>query len=338
MKILGVQFEGFNKHKRQFAYCIILIKEIHFSVSTVYEISCQNQFPICSEIKVNVLDENKYYEAGGEFLKPYLEAKNNGYSFLSFPESLTMGMNPYKLPRFSEIDFENIVKESGGIKIPTSKDKTPDFLLNNIVLELKDLQTDGLLNIDRQNSIASIFNSTPGYTFDLDPTIYHEGLTEDYHRLIANTIQNHIKKASTQIKAFMKKENVESAGIIMLNTGLFSVPHELLKSIIQDILIRLTNTIKFAFIFSQTIQTNGFDSYAIFNSEFIGSAPESIKFLKEKLDTVVNEKMTRLIQYNDLPLTIDSQHPISFLAGNKIFYWNPGRVPDSRMVGSEDAL
>lgn len=167
-------------------------------------------------------------------------------------------------------------------------------------------------------------------TVNLDPAVEYVDLTAKYHVLIRNTIQNQVKKASDQIKAFKETHEVKAAGVILLNTGIFSLPDALFRSMVTHILNHQTKTITFAFVFSQVAQSNGFDTVANFYSNFIGDVPDEIRPLKNKVSEMIESKMTDLVKFGNQELAIPSQHPISFQSNNKIFYWNPGSLEDSR--------
>jgi hypothetical protein len=324
--ILIVQFEGYNKKQGCFAYCNILIKQKLFSVSNVYNISLSNNYLMCSEIKVNYFNKSKINELESEYQKSYFDAADKGHAFLCSIDNSNQNLNFYKVPRFSETDFESIIVKLKGVKIPESHLKTPDFLLDNIVLELKDIQNESLYNIERQKTIAEIFNEVSGYAINLNPLFNHGEITAKYHSLIARAIMNHFKKAAKQIETYKKTNEIDGAGIIILNTGMYSLPHELFKTMVQDILQREKDNIEFAMVFSQQMQTNGWDMYANFFNEWIGNVPDRIKSIQEHVADIVNKKMTDMMSLNKNPQNIESQHPISFQLNNKVFYWNPGQL------------
>jgi hypothetical protein len=112
------------------------------------------------------------------------------------------------------------------------------------------------------------------------------------------------------------------------------LPDKLFPSMATHILTHQTKTIEFAFVFSQTTQSNGFDTVANFYSDFIGKVPDEVKPLKMKVSELIEEKMTELILSGNPQTVISSQHPISFFADHKIFYWNPGGLSDSRRAGN----
>lgn len=324
--ILVVQFEGYNKVQRCFAKCIILIKKSLFSISQIYNISLLNNYFACSDIQINYLNVSKLHGADSEYQKPYFNALEKGYTSLFFKDSSNRNMDFYRIPRFSETDFELMINDLGGSKIKEVDIKTPDFLLDNIILELKDIQNESLYNVDRQNSIAEIFNNSAGYAINLDPSLNLGEATIQYHSLIANKLKNHFKKASKQIKAYKQVNEIHGAGIIILNTGMYSLPHGLFKKMVTDILDRNTDTIEFAFVFSQQMQTNGWNMYANFPNDWVGNVPNRIMKLQEHVGTLVNKKMSEMMVFSNNQQSIESLCPISFERNNKVFYWNPGQL------------
>jgi len=99
---------------------------------------------------------------------------------------------------------------------------------------------------------------------------------------------------------------------------------------VSHILTHQTKTIEFAYVFSQIGQSNGFDTIANFRGDFIGKVPEKVLPLKTKVFELVEEKMTEMIFSPDRGPSIPNLHPISFFEEQRIFYWNPGHLPDSR--------
>jgi hypothetical protein len=326
MDILRVRFSAYNRIRNRFAQCFVLIQEFNFCVSNVYKICVSQDYFICSEIKIDSLIKHKCKEQGGEFWEAYCIAENKGFSFTDFSDHGNLNMNFYKFPRIGEQEFEYVVNCLGGCKIRETQNRTPDFDVNNILLELKDLQEESLENKQRQESIAKLFENKDEYAINIDPSLDLGEETYGYHRLIKNTLKNHFKSASGQIKQYKKIKDIKSSGIILFNTGLYSLPHELFKKMVTDILNYETKTIEFAFIFSQRMQTNGWDMYAVYASEWIGNQPTELDGLKSELDKLVNQKMTEMVHKNDSSNIIESQKPISFEIDNKIFFWNPGQL------------
>ena len=328
MSILRLIYDGYNKNDNTFADCILLIQEQLFSYTLAYDISVKKGYPICSEAHIDILIEELCKKEAGDFWDAYKHAEEHGYYFIKFIESNVSGINPFRVPRFSEKDFENIFTELGGNKIPESTIKTPDFLYSKVVYELKDIQSESLYNRDRQNVLGEIFQEYPKRFINLNPEIVYGEETPRYHQLIKNTIQGHIKGASKQIKSYKTQGEFISAGIIVLNTGMFSLPHELLKRFVEQCLNN-TKTVEFAFIFSQNMHGSWFDLYANYASEFVGATPTDGEELNKKVKALVDAKMTDMVRGKQFDSIIDSMHPISFEANNRIFFWNPGRIPST---------
>lgn len=326
MNILRIIFEGYNSNEGRFADCVLFLRENEFSISNVYAISEKHLYPICSEVTVDKLVEAKCLEGPQEIIEAYNIAKSQGYYFIHFQNVGSVQMNPFTVPRFDEDDFRIIIEKIGGQKILESNTKTPDFILDKTLIELKDIQTDSLFNRDRQKSLGEIFKNQKGYCVNLDPTLNYGELTSKYHKLIANTISNHVKKASEQIKVYSEGKAVNAAGMILMNTGMFSLPHDLLKAIATNIIENQTRTIQFMLLFTQKMQTNGLDLYANFANDFIGDVPDNILILKETTKEYINSRMTDMMRGVNILKTVESQHPISFSQNEKVFYWNPGKV------------
>lgn len=324
MQVVRIIYQGFNKTTNQYANCFMLVRREDFSVSYVYEISVAECYPICSDMHLDILIEQACRQEGGEFWAAYQKAVHEGYSLTYFAHPSGNRM-PAMMPRFSEADFNTLLE-----KIPECNIETPDFRMGSVIMELKDLQHESLKNKDRQANIAALFKPLSKNCINLDPLADYGELTNAYHRLIQNSIHNHLKKASSQINTYRKTETITAGGMIFLNTGMFSLPHELFKTLTIDLLNRRTKTIEFAFVFSQIMQGNGFDQYAIFQGEFVGNVPESVKSLQQKINALINEKMTQMMFDPGQSLTLAEQQPISFEENGQIFYWNPGPVPDSR--------
>ncbi len=319
MNILRISFSAYNRIENHYGYCIIMIQEELFSISKIYKYSVSFGYYICSEIIVDKLIDKLCVKQNEEFLKAYYTAKKDGLSFTVFTDSGNMNMNLFRFPRFGEADFEIVLNSLGGQKINETHSKTPDFIIDNILLELKDLQKDSLENIERQNNISKIFENIKDYAINIDPSLDFGALTYEYHRLIKNTIKNQFKSASKQIKQYKNQEFVKS-GIVIFNTGFNSLPHELFKEMVADILKRETKTIDFAFIFSQRMQTNGWNMDSYYASEWIGIIPNEIRNIKSKFDDLINNKMTEMMTKNNSSTILESQKPISFIIDEKIFF------------------
>jgi len=330
MSIFSVIYEGYNIERNQYAKCFLFVREELCTTAYCYERSLEFEYPVCSELDVQNITEGFCAETSDELLDSFYIARDTGCAFICFVDPLQSKRDFFNAPRFAELDFEHLITKMGGRKIPEITTKTPYFFLDGVIIELKDIQKEGLFDKDRRKAIAKMFGHLEVHAVNLDPSTDHGNLTAKYHAQIRNTIQNQVKTASGQIKTYKETNEVRAAGVILLNTGMFSLPDQLFRSMVTHILTYQTNTIEFAFVFSQVAQSNGFDTIANFYGDFIGDVPDAVKPLKEKVSDLIEAKMTDMVLSPNRAKTIPSQHPISFFADHKIFYWNPGWLPDSR--------
>ncbi|RZJ86774.1 MAG: hypothetical protein EOO20_17550, partial [Chryseobacterium sp.] len=131
------------------------------SVENLFRISELEHFQICSHIGSDPHLSEYLKGIEIEFQRAYKHARQHGYALIYFADPLDSARKMPTAPRFSEADFHRLISEAGGIKIPETARKTPDFLFGDIVLELKDIQKENLYNQEKQKSIAKIFKDHP---------------------------------------------------------------------------------------------------------------------------------------------------------------------------------
>lgn len=305
--------------------------ESDFSVAKLYDIISANGYVVCSEIKIDILIRYLCEDEGGDLWEAYIRAERDGYSFTNFGEPNFSNLYYYNIPRFTELDFENIIDQFGGSKIPETVTMTPDFILGDIVIELKDLQNESLYNKDRRSTIAKIFEADSSFSVNINFSNIEGESHAAYKRIIANSIKNTVRKASKQIKEFNKTNSINTAGVFLINTGYFSLDHQLFKTIIEEIITYDTTTIKFAYIFTQSVFHNAIgDLRADYKQDCIGELPSELNGIYESCKTLIDKKMSSVFRPdNGEKSFVAPQYPISFFADNKIFYWKPKRIEPS---------
>ena len=329
--ILRVIFEGFNTKNRNYNNCILMIDETDFSRLMLYEIISNKGYIVCSEIKIDKLIRSLCEDAGGDLWKAYITAEHDGYSFTSFSEASFSNPYYYNIPRFNESDFDTIIYQLGGSKIPETVTMTPDFILGDIVIELKDLQNESLYNKDRRSTIAKIFETDSSFSININFSSIAGESHAAYKRIVANSVKNTVRKASKQIKEFNKSNSISTAGVFLINTGYFSLEHQLFKTIVDEIIARDTTTIKFVYIFTQSVFHNAVgDLRADYKQDCIGELPSELNDIYEACKTLIDKKMSSVFQPDNSERSfVTPQYPISFFADNKIFYWKPERIEPS---------
>lgn len=270
-------------------------------------------------------------DAGGDLWKTYVIAERDGHSFTNFGEPSFSNLYYYNIPRFTELDFKNLIGQFGGSTIPETKTMTPDFILGDIVIELKDLQNESLYNGERRSTIAKIFEADSSLSVNINFSSTEGESQAAYKRAVANSIKNTVRKASKQIKEFSKANSISTAGVFLINTGYFSLDHQLFKTIVEEIIARDTTTIKFAYIFTQSVFHNAVgDLRADYKQDCIGELPRELNGIYEACKTLIDEKMSSVFRPDNGERSfVAPQYPISFFADNKIFYWKPERIEPS---------
>lgn len=233
----------------------------------------------------------------------------------------------FGMPRFNEAYMKDVIHKIGGNKIPEGKDQTPDFIIGDTVFELKAIESDSLFDKERQNSVGEIFKDSPWDVVNLDPKHDLGEYSKKYIRLIESSLKGRIKAASNQIKDYKKHNSISSAGAIILNTGMFSLPHELAKRLFEKILANDTKTVEFVLLVSQFWQSNWMDSFFFIQTALIGHQNECAIRLRDAFLESHSTTMTNLVLGTHQGESIDSQSPVSFFSHNKLFFWSPGPVP-----------
>jgi len=329
-RMLRIIFEGFCDRNERYSSCILLLDANSFSVTTIFNLVRYYQFQICSELKIDLLINDLCRREQGDFKECYKEALVKGHCFKSFPESSINTLFRFGIPRFTEADFQHAIEQLGGDKIKENTSKTPDFLIGNIAVELKDLQKEGLYDSERQKSISKVFENSDKDVINIDPSFMSKEELETYKRIISNSIKSIVKKASTQVKEYKLTDKTSGAGVILTNTGFFSLGHDLFKEIVQDIITNQTKTIEFAYIFTQSVLRNAIGDYEVFYyNDFIGIVPDAINEIQDKINNIIEKKMTSIFHSPNQKNTIQTQQPISFLVNDKIFYWAPRKIEPS---------
>lgn len=329
--IYQINYQGYNAKGRHYAKCVLTVRKDYFSLAQICKIASLETYPVCSAIEIFELSRTGCMNHGGTIWNDYQEAERDGYALSCYTHQVIDARRYFSIPRFSEPDFVNLFEQNGGCKLTESEAQTPDFLLDGIIMELKDLQQESLRNPERQKNIGKVFENVAARTIDLNPSADYGEAAKNYHGLIRNSLRNTVKSASRQLKSYGARYPVKASGMIFMNTGLFSLPHELFKGMLIEILEKHTRTIQFMLLFSQTTQSNGNDTYAIFPSALIGRVPDAVQLLQPALEKMVEQKMTQTITGPPHASVLADLEPISFFESGKLFYWNPGPLPDSRL-------
>lgn len=278
-------------------------------------------------------------EIGGDVWAGYQEAEQKGLYFGVFPDNFGAGRDgipTIRPPRISEKFIDNVVSDVGGQKLDEDgANKTADYLIGDWLFELKDLQEEGLEHKNRQTKLVKLFEPyfAPGSRIRISPEILTQEDQLKYFDIIGSPIQPQVKKASAQIKntkTTLKLDHV-NGGLIYLNTGYGSLPHELFEHCVGRYAKKDSSQFKAIVCISTWALSNGFESmmyYAFYppNPKINVVEKLRIAFAKRFEEAMTNLITGNLPQFQKMGQPLK---PIVFNAEGFDLYWEPPTLPKS---------
>ena len=288
------------------------------------------------------LIEERVRKAGGEVLEAYEVALKRGEWYRVDSEHFmadVMARNPMSPPRPDESFLDKIVICAGGRRLTdeerdNNEAENADYILDEFVIEAKDIQEERLSKQECHDKIAEIF--WPYFEEDavipIEPSVLSEADWQRYVEILARPIERRIEKAYSQVKSTIGRMRTVGwrGGIILLNSGYCSLTHDLFEQVAANAASSY-RLIELVVCITTRAQTNGFDCYM--NWQFSPKQPraEIAKRLSDAYNNVVHEVMTDwghegfVPNPNHQPLA----EPVSFEHGGKTFVWDPGIAPFS---------
>lgn len=288
----------------------------------------------------DTLMEKRVREIGGQVLQAYEVARKRGEWYRVDSEHFmadTMAKNPMSPPRPDETSIDRMVFHAGGRRLTAEERandeaENADYMIEEFVIEGKDLQEERLAKEQCHEKIAEIFwpYFEEAAVIPLDPSVLSPADWQRFVDILARPIESAVKKASRQVKATIARMRMVGweGGIILLNSGYTSLPHNLFEQIAAKSI--RGRPFKLLVCLTATTQTNGFDSYMTWEFSPKNPSSEVEKKLFNAFD-VVSEIMNEwgrggfMPNPNHQPLA----EPVSFDYGGKIFIWDPGKAPFS---------
>jgi hypothetical protein len=243
--------------------------------------------------------------------------------------------NPARIfsPDVGEKFIDRIIEHAGGRRFTTEEcgieSRNADYRLDDWILELKDLQEEGLEKEPRQQKLAKLFSA--GNWGD-HIAIHSDGLNEEerrtYLEVIGGPIKSQVRSASGQIKQSMKQIGTSCLrrGLIFLNTGYSSLPPSLFEDLVERYAAKRPH-IECCICISAWVLTNGFDWQIQFKFHPTDSSEPVIQKLSAAFSVVTDEMMTEWARSgfkSKRPLM--PLKPIAFEIAGRTFFWEPGRI------------
>lgn len=224
-------------HRWQTALLVVLIaqEDRRAALLEMKRLMRMHRWQIAETLQCATLIEERVRASGGKLWEAYEVARQRGYWIEIFPDHFASGRDglpPVLPPPFDEEFIDRVVARAGGRRLTMAErnqDRTRnvDYRLDQCLVELKDIQEEGLEKPERQQKLAALFCPYfPGETEVLiDPAVLSPDDLYVYADLISGPLRVALKSASDQIKATKVHlgEPSLSGGVIVLNTGYYSL-------------------------------------------------------------------------------------------------------------------
>jgi hypothetical protein len=268
------------------------------------QLLAQHRWTLIETLERSTVIEERVREAGGEIWAAYELASRRGYWMRIDPDHFASGKDgipPVRPPRVDESFIDRIVIRAGGRRLTDAernyeKTRNADYRLGNFIIELKDVQEEGMEKPERQHKLAALFlRYFPDETEILiDPKQLSPEDARLYARIVGASVRERVKDAASQIKA--TKTHLGDAalqgGVIVLNSGYYSIATEDFEELVEHSARHDTSQLDLAVCVTAGYTTDGFNSWL--NFKFYPQ--ESRNDLEERLSAafgdVVGEFMT----------------------------------------------
>jgi hypothetical protein len=267
-------------HPWQTAHIVLFIADEsrERALKRSFEILAAERWAIIETLQRGTLIDEVVREEGGEVLKAYLSAQDEGHWIRVFPDHFASGkrgISPTRPPRLGESFVDTVVEKAGGRRLSPmernqNQTRNADYRIDDYIYELKDIQEEGMEKPERQAKLADLFR--PYFPDDPEILLDASVLSPDdlflYAKIVGGPVQKAVRSAADQIKATKRHlaEPSLKGGIIVLNSGYYSLPLETFSHLLQHYARNDTSQIESVVCFTVNFSTNGFSHWL--NSRF----------------------------------------------------------------------
>ena len=261
-------------HEFQTATIVIYIGEDDKEKSLILakkQLAEENWIPIKFEEKSTLIEE-RVKQAGGPILEAYKQAKSGKPFFMyvldeDFIYARKGGISPILPPRLTESFIDEIIQKAGGHRLSKEEanpdeTKNPDYRIGNYLIELKDLQKEGLNVESRRKKFVNLLRDYGGV----------ENLTQrgfaKFLDILGSPVKGKVREAAHQIrqaKEYIGNSNLKG-GLLYINTGYYTLPHKIFCQIVEKMASKYQAEIDLVICISNMVDTNGIES--MINFEF----------------------------------------------------------------------
>jgi hypothetical protein len=304
------------------------------------ELLVQHRWLLIETKQRATLYKDRVQEAGGEMWKAYQVAEQRGYWIQVFSNHFAPGKKPLAvlMPRLGERFFDQMVELAGGRRLSTEErnnDQTrnADYRLDDFIIELKDIQEEGMEKPERQQKVAELFLPYfPAISeIIIDPSILSSDDRRRYLEIIGEPISRSIKSAAEQIKATKTHLRAPAlrGGILVVNTGYYSLEAEMFNELVRHSARHDTRQIELITSINLTFTTDGFNSHMIAQVFPKESGLPAERRLVDAFPRVMDKHMTEMVTSG--PVRPEDATPvptpISFNYKDRLFRFMPVVAP-----------
>lgn len=246
-----------------------------------------------SDVRKDILIEEKIIQSTTELFEQYLKAKN-GESILLVQTDNWIGFKdspPMLIPKITEKFMDKVIIRAGGKRLEyESKEmlKNADYIIDNYIFELKILEEERLFNESVRIKLADLLKDQSKKNIEIN----HKNISKEKYNLYINIfrkpIQDAIKSASKQIKSTKNilNDHTLKGGIIFLNNGTTSTPPEIFNECINRSITNNTSQIQSHISICNWLETNGYDSIYMYEK-----APEAMDCIQQRIADAFDKEM-----------------------------------------------
>ena len=218
-------------HEFQTANVVIYVGEDDKNKSLILakdKLAEEKWIPIKFEGK-STLIEDRVRQEGGPAWVAYKKAKSGDIFFTYFLDedflySRKSGISPMLPPRITETFIDEVIQEAGGHRLSEEEanpDETrnPDYRIENYLIELKDLQKEGLNVESRREKLTNLLGESGGIK---------NFANRDYGKfldILGGPVKGKVREAAHQIRQAREYigDNTLKGGLLYINTGYYTL-------------------------------------------------------------------------------------------------------------------
>ncbi len=240
----------------------------------------------------------------------------------------------FAFPRIQPLTEDLItqtVERAGGRRAHDDHDRrdmiNADYRLGDSVIELKQLEDEGLSKPTRQQKIAGLFGSIQEGrpVVVIDPSLLSKDGRLKYASIMREPIKNALKKASKQMQQSREEDaSIKRSVLLVVNIGFTALSHEELLDHVENRARQDSSHIDAVVVAGAYLYGDGLDAYALWPMDYVQINPDNpfVEFdaLKAAWNGLAEEHMTAFVRgEHGLNATREAQRDVVFDLDGKTY-------------------